>query len=133
MTAFSELDVRYLDGRKWMVLSPFTYKHCEFDITVPDGFITDFASTPRIFWRVFPPTGRYGKPAVVHDFMYRLGSLPRTTKNQADHIFLGAMKDAGCGWVTRTCLFLAVHFFGGSSFHARHLRHYEHELTAVHS
>jgi len=36
-------------------------------ITVPVGFITDFASIPQIFWNILPPFGPYGKAAVIHD------------------------------------------------------------------
>lgn len=30
-------------------------------IEVPAGFETDFASVPRLFWRVVPPWGRYSR------------------------------------------------------------------------
>lgn len=38
-------------------------------IDVPCGYRTDFASVPRIFWPLFPPVGRVGKAAVVHDWL----------------------------------------------------------------
>src|SRR5262245_55189884 len=39
-------------------------------VTVPVGFVTDFASIPRIFWSALPPDGRYTYPAIVHDYLY---------------------------------------------------------------
>lgn len=39
-------------------------------IVVPAGFITDFASIPRFFWRILPPFGKYAAAAIVHDFLY---------------------------------------------------------------
>ncbi|WP_442908701.1 DUF1353 domain-containing protein, partial [Hydrogenovibrio sp. 3SP14C1] len=34
---------------------------------VPEGFISDGATVPRIFWPIFPPIGRYLKATLVHD------------------------------------------------------------------
>src|SRR5690348_12260167 len=65
------LDLQYLDGRIWQLTTAFDYESALAGlIRVPVGFVTDFASVPRFFWRVLPPTGRYGKAAVVHDYLY---------------------------------------------------------------
>ena len=62
------LVLEYIDGRDWKVAAPFTYFTREgHGIDVHAGFVTDFASVPRFFWRVLPPTGPYGKAAVIHD------------------------------------------------------------------
>jgi len=69
---------------------PFTYVTNKGDkITVPKGFMTNFASVPRILWPILPPLDRYGKAAVVHDYLYRTSGLNYTRK-QADGIFLEA-------------------------------------------
>ena len=39
-------------------------------IIVPKGFITDLASVPRFFWRLFPPGGVYNEAAIIHDYLY---------------------------------------------------------------
>lgn len=39
-------------------------------IRVPVGFVTDFASIPRVLWSVLPPDGQYAYAAVVHDYLY---------------------------------------------------------------
>lgn len=39
-------------------------------ITVPEGYITDFATIPRIFWVLLPPLGRYLYAALIHDRLY---------------------------------------------------------------
>ena len=54
-------------------------------IEVPAGFETDFASVPRLFWRVVPPWGRYSPAAVVHDYLYHTGKVSRLA---ADRLFL---------------------------------------------
>lgn len=87
-----ELDVAYCDGRNWRLLEPFDFasEAIERLIHVPAGFVTDFASTPRIIWPILPPTGSYGKAAVLHDWCYR---TPGQTKHRldADRVLLEAM------------------------------------------
>lgn len=39
-------------------------------ITVPPGFVTDFASIPWGLWNLFPPLGPWARPAIIHDFLY---------------------------------------------------------------
>jgi len=63
------------DGRTWKLVEPFRYhigdRNSEDIITIPTGFITDFASVPRIFWVLIPPYGKWGKATVVHDWLYQ--------------------------------------------------------------
>jgi hypothetical protein len=68
------------DGRRWIVLQGFTYRLGSPDgpefITIPRGFVTDFASMPLGI--VFKsPGGKWDKPAVVHDALYKLGLVFR--------------------------------------------------------
>lgn len=58
-------------------------------LTIPKGFETDFASVPRIFHSIFPPTGRYGVAALVHDY---LCVEKPVTRQEADAIFYDLMK-----------------------------------------
>ena len=75
-------------------------------ITVPTGFITDLASTPRLLWNVIAPFD-VARAAIVHDLLYkairtyRYGKGPEEdkelvtkAKKAADRVFLLAMKDA---------------------------------------
>ncbi|MEH2489383.1 hypothetical protein V1280_005322 [Bradyrhizobium sp. AZCC 2230] len=59
-------------------------------VDVPKGFITDFASVPRIFWSVLPRDGTYLYPAIVHDYMYWNQS---TSRDQADETLREGMQD----------------------------------------
>ena len=76
---------------------------------IPRGFITDFASVPRILWWLFPPMGRYGKAALVHDYLYYTKEVSRA---EADRIFLEAMLMMGVGKLTAYTMYLAVRAFG---------------------
>lgn len=129
MSAFTtELDGRYIDGRRWQLLAPFRYDLGELggpeSVIVPMGFVTDFASIPQVLWNVFPPTGQYGKAAVVHDFLYRCrvittvqtGVVRFCTKAEADTIFSEAMQVLGVGAWTRRLLYWGVRVGGGATW-----------------
>lgn len=79
----TSLDVRKVEDqeRDWLLLAPFVVlvviDGLKYLIRVPDGFVTDFASVPRIplaFW-LFGGIGDYA--ACVHDYLYRNGLFPR--------------------------------------------------------
>lgn len=54
---------------KARLLAEFEYYEDDGTIhTVPAGYVTDFASVPRVFWAIAPPLGPYAKAAVVHDW-----------------------------------------------------------------
>lgn len=38
-------------------------------IVAPKGSWTNFASIPKVFWSIYPPTGTYAKGAGLHDFL----------------------------------------------------------------
>lgn len=84
-------------------------------IEVPENFITDGASVPRVFQNIFPPFGPYFKAAIIHDWGYSSlnQQFPRKT---VDLIFKEAMFNAGIGTLTRETVFWAVRLFGGRSF-----------------
>lgn len=116
------LDVQFIDGTNWRVQEDFYYD-TEVGklgrITVPKGFITDFASIPRFLWSVLPPAGGYGKAAVVHDYLYRTPGA--WTRGEADAVLKEAMEVSGVGWFTRQTIWLGVRtgghfvFRGGDS------------------
>jgi Protein of unknown function (DUF1353) len=78
-------------------------------VTVPEGFVTDLASIPRMFWSILQPDGLYAYAAVVHDFLYWTQS---TSKDAADSIFRYTMEELGVGPWTIKILFEAVHLAG---------------------
>ena len=121
MSSFtSPLVVKHLDGEKWEVMRKFTYhvgnKTSKEMITVPVGFITDFASIPRTCWSLIgSPTGKYGKAAVLHDYLYR--RLQRKySRKQSDDIFLEAMKISKVGMIRRYTIYYSVRLFGFASW-----------------
>jgi len=101
------------DGKRWRLVQPFTYhiggKYSKDTIRVPAGFITDFTSTPSEIWMIIPPWGKYGKAAVVHDYLYQTASR---TRKEADDIFREAMEVLGVDKVRVFLMYWAVRLFG---------------------
>jgi Protein of unknown function (DUF1353) len=82
-------------------------------VTVPVGFVTDFASIPRIFWSLLRPDGLYTYPAIVHDYLYWMQAIPR---DDADLILDAGMEDFGVDKVTRFAIYEPVHLFGNAAW-----------------
>ncbi|MDF0668564.1 MAG: DUF1353 domain-containing protein [Nitrospira sp.] len=78
-------------------------------VTVPPGFVTDFASIPRIFWSALRPDGEYAYAAVVHDYLYWTQTRPR---EEADEILKMAMEDFEIGTTTVGTIYNAVRLGG---------------------
>jgi len=111
------LIIEPIDERRWRLVEPFEYHVGSYPsnevIVVPAGFITDFASVPRIFWPIFLPYGRYGKAAVVHDYCYRTGIYSR---KRSDQIFLEAMTVLKVKPWRRYVLYFCVRLFSKPSW-----------------
>ena len=102
------------DGRRWKLHTKFVYtwsERCQF--VVPAGFITDFASVPWPFWSFIRPWGRWGKAAVLHDYLYQCGACDgRISREEADAFFYQAMKSLGVAPWRRNLMYWAVRAFG---------------------
>lgn len=79
-------------------------------IDVPEGFVTDLASIPRLFWALIPRDGSYADAAIIHDYLYWNQA---TTRREADQIFLLAMQDLEVSNKTSQAIFTAVRSFLG--------------------
>lgn len=107
--------VPFADGDHWVLYEPLEYRTSRDDvfITVPAGFVTDFASIPRAFWQALPVHGRYGRAAIVHDYLYW---TQRCTREQADNIMLAAMVETEVKAATRRTIYRAVRAGGGRAW-----------------
>ena len=144
MSSFtSELWVTPLRGmRNWKLLRRFTYhigsKHSRHYISVPKGFITDFASVPKLTSPLFTliglglyllgfdtlgviilliicalswfrEWGKHGKAAVIHDRLYQTHEV---TRRMADLIFYEAMLIGGTKKWKAKLMYFGVRIFG---------------------
>ena len=97
------------DGRRYASRLPFRWEHGPFSIDIESNEITDFASIPRLFWRLCPPMGLWNRAAYIHDYLYRTGIVSRWV---ADAIFYECLLDCGVNRTLATCMWLAVRLFG---------------------
>jgi hypothetical protein len=82
---------------------------------VPEGFVTDLASIPRILWPLYAPNHVETIPAaVIHDYLYFCpGNFSR---QDVDYIFYQALINEGIKTSTALKYWLAVRTFGWRYF-----------------
>jgi len=105
----SDLVVRELaDGKKQLKL-PLIYQNGESAFIVPLGFLTDFASIPRLplIYLVF--NGLSNKAATLHDYLYSSRGFSRS---RADQTFLQAMLAENTPKWKAYCAYYAVRLCG---------------------
>jgi hypothetical protein len=115
---FEPVDGCTRGGRALVRLTaPFSYdvgfKGSSLTLTVPAGFVTDFASVPRALTGWFPPSGPWAKAAVVHDYLYASGLISRAI---SDLIFLEAMEVLEVPCWRRAAMYAAVRLLGWRRF-----------------
>ncbi|MDD5353264.1 MAG: DUF1353 domain-containing protein [Candidatus Omnitrophica bacterium] len=128
MSSFtSELIVKpCVNGKDWILKRPFTYhvksKFSRTYISVPKGFITDFASIPSIFF-FLPKWAKFNKCPVLHDYLYQQGTIQDKdiTRKQADDIFYEAMlvefRDKRFGKLIANLEYYTVRLVAGFAWH----------------
>jgi len=115
--------VRPVQGTmKAQVVESYSVATRERIVIVPAGFITDWASVPRLFWRMFPPWGPWSPAALVHDWLYFTGEVGR---KEADKVFLDVMARIGVPWLTRHLMYRGVRV-GGWHAYRKHRKRRKH-------
>jgi hypothetical protein len=105
--------VTMADGStRWRIDEPLTFESATAGqtFTVPAGFVTDFASVPRLPLAYLLTGDTAHAPAVVHDWLYVTRKVDRKT---ADAVFLEAMEETGVPWWRRRLMWIAVRALGG--------------------
>ncbi len=115
MSVFTELLVvsPLSDGKTWVILRPFSYDVGNIGsgdtIRVRTGFMTDFASIPRLLWIFLPRWGKYGNAAVIHDWVYW---TQKRSRKKADGIMLEGMRVLKVPAWQKYSIYIAVRVFG---------------------
>ena len=117
----TELLIGNIDDRYWKLFYPLIYKSdlLQCTIEVPTGFESDLASVPRVpvaywFWG-----GRVHREAILHDYLYRIDSIPIVSFNTANSVFLEAMKVRDKSWFVRWPMYIGVMSGGYFSYHKK--------------
>jgi hypothetical protein len=102
----------FSDGMHWIVRQPLVYRIgvSQDAVTVPVGFVTDFASIPQALQAIIRANGPYILPAVVHDYLYWKQAC---TREQADRILLLGMIENEVREIHRIAIHDAVRIAGG--------------------
>jgi hypothetical protein len=98
-----------------VLLAPLAFSSKLLDrlVIVPEGYVTDFASVPRAPFTYWLFGGIGDEAAVVHDFAYEKGLVPREV---ADALYLEALEACGVPAWRRRSMWAAVRVFGGSRY-----------------
>ncbi len=122
MPFLTTLSLAYTGGGKYELTAPLVYEGGADTITVPEGFTTDLASVPRLFWSLLPPTGVYERSAVLHDWLCEdLNELhsrglswakwrggPIASSRDTDGLFRRCCREAGVSLPARWVLWWGV-------------------------
>jgi hypothetical protein len=106
------------EGRgTWKVQAPLVYQSDSVgEITVPEGFTTDFASVPRIPI-LFDIAGDRGNLAgTVHDFLYDTSCSLPVSRTQADKVLREALIVQGVATWIAYGMYFAVRLFASSHY-----------------
>lgn len=103
------------DGLNFVLVDALTYeiKRTGQFITVPAGFVTDFASVPWYARSVINVLGRHSIPAIVHDYLYW---EQRCTREQADAIMKEAMTEYESSSFDQNVVFYAIKYGAGGAW-----------------
>lgn len=106
---------QWQDDDTFVLHEPLQYKSALLGdiVTVPAGFVTDFASVPRIpfIYELFGDRAHH--ESVIHDFLYQ---THMTTKGIADSVFLEAMEARGKSRFIRYGMYYGVVIGGQKSY-----------------
>ena len=101
----------------WRVRAPLIYQSdlLRAPVTVPEDFVTDLASVPRLPVAYFLVGGIAHRAAVVHDWFYTSHEVSRAV---ADKILKEAAEADGASWWQAWLLWVGVRVGGRSSWDA---------------
>lgn len=104
--------VEVINDDMFVLRDDFIVKYYDYTFVIDSGFVTDFASVPRIPIAFTLFAGKAKKSAVLHDWLYTHKPFSRA---EADKAFLCAMEAEGLGWFTRQSMYRGVRM-GGASY-----------------
>ena len=116
---FADWDYYYIKGGSigWGPSQPVTKEELssvqKLEVTVPEGFVTDLASIPRLLWSIQRPEGRHAYAAVIHDYLYW---TQRRTRLESDEIFREILLETKTDKKIIAGLYSAVRKAGGGAW-----------------
>lgn len=115
MKFLTELDVLDLSDCKedrYILQSPLVFDADFATITIPAGFVTDYATVPRMPIIYLAYGNRAHKSATLHDYLYRIGASPDLTRDRCDRLFKQSMLASGHARWIASGMWLGVRSLG---------------------
>lgn len=111
-----ELTALDADRQLYALQSEFVYdSEIVGRVTVPAGFVTDFASVPSASkWFVDDDSPEILFASIIHDYLYSWRASVDCTRAQADAVLAEGMALCGASYFQRKIILLAVRTAGGS-------------------
>ena len=111
----TELAVQEVGEGTWQLLGDLKYQSELFNgiIVAPVGFLTDFASVPRVPIAYTAFGDRAHRESTLHDFLYFTALV---SKVMADKIFLEAMKARNKQFWVRWSMYIGVRVGGSKAW-----------------
>lgn len=98
-------------GNKLYLKKDFEFTWLKKTYIIPEGFVFDGASIPRIFWSLigYPLEDDFRVSSLIHDWCYRTNCL---TFNASNTLFHRRLKTYGVHWFKRSLMYSAVNLGG---------------------
>lgn len=120
----TQLKITLLDNDKiWILDAPLIYESDLVGrIEVPVDFQTDFASVPRlpIIYSLFGD--RAHREAVIHDYIFRIDSIPIVSFEISNKVFLEAMTVRNKPVYIRYPMYYGVCLGAKNAYHKRYVK-----------
>ena len=97
-------------------------------IVVPAGFVTEFASIPRVLWSELSPVGEHRLAAIVHDYLYWFQPCER---EETDNLLMIAMSQAGVSDLRRGAVYAGVRIGSADAWNANRVARDRGDLRIV--
>lgn len=113
------MEIGEKDGRAiYRLNNPLVYISEKFGkIIIPTFFQTDLASVPRVPIIFMMWGDKAHREAVLHDYLYRIDSVPNVSFSEANYIFKEAMISRDQPFYIYHPMWLGVTLGGKSSYH----------------
>lgn len=104
-----EVVVRRRGDETWELVEHLVYEGRHDQFVVPAGFVTDFATVPRVVVWLIPRFGRYTPAAILHDWLIDV-AIPAglVTSRDTDGLFRRVMRELGVPALRRWLMWVGV-------------------------
>jgi hypothetical protein len=116
----TQLTIKRHTDELWMLDHPVIYQGQSETFEIPSGFLTDFASVPRIAVWLIPRYGKWTSAAILHDYLCGPGIRSGIVSPvDADGIFRRVLREQGVSPARRWLMWAGVRWSATTQYHRR--------------